>query len=224
MNLLVVNPNTTAAITALLRRHVEAIAGTAVTVHTATARFGAPYIADERSYAVGAEAVLDAWRAFRAEQPAPDAVLVGCFGDPGCAALRGLTDVPVIGLAGAAMQEAARHGRFAIVTGGVAWRPMLRRLAEQLGFGDVLAGVHTVAPSGAELAADRGAATALLRDACRRAAVGVDCVVLGGAGLVDFAPTLALGIEVPLVESVAAGARVALAAARVRGVLDDPRL
>ena len=35
-------------------------------------------------------------------------MLVGCFGEPGCIALRELAGVPVIGLAEAAMREAAQ--------------------------------------------------------------------------------------------------------------------
>jgi allantoin racemase len=38
-----------------------------------------------------------------------------------------------------------------------------------LGFADALAGVHTVAPTGAQLAADPVAARALLAQACREA-------------------------------------------------------
>lgn len=216
MKLLVINPNTTIAITALLHRHVGAAVRRDVGVHVVTARFGAPYIADEASFAAGADAVLDAWQAFRAEHAEPDAVLVGCFGDPGCAALRGIAAAPVIGLAGAAMEEAASRGRFAIVTGGAAWRPMLARLAAELGFDDALAAIHIVAPSGAELAADPEGAMTLLSDACRRAAVGVDSVVLGGAGLADFAEMLAPCIDVPLIDSIGAGARAAMAAASAR--------
>ncbi|MGC1175455.1 MAG: Asp/Glu racemase, partial [Polaromonas sp.] len=50
--LLVINPNTSASVSALLQNHVQAAAGLHVRVRTVTARFGAPYIADEASYAV----------------------------------------------------------------------------------------------------------------------------------------------------------------------------
>ena len=59
--LLVINPNTSAHVSALLQQHVQAAAGSHVAVRTATARFGAPYIACEASYAVAAHALLDAW-------------------------------------------------------------------------------------------------------------------------------------------------------------------
>ena len=128
--LLVINPNMSAHVSALLQRHVQGAAGSHVAVRTATARFGAPYIACEASYAVAAHAALDVWAHEIAQpQPAPDAVLIGCFGDPGLMALRESSPVPVTGLAEASFIEAARHGRFAIVTGGVRWGPMLQRLA-----------------------------------------------------------------------------------------------
>src|SRR5690606_34240357 len=54
--LLVINPNTSKRVSALLQTHVQAAAGLHVQVRTVTARFGAPYIADEASYAVAAHA------------------------------------------------------------------------------------------------------------------------------------------------------------------------
>ena len=146
--LLVINPNTSASVSALLQTHVQAVAGPHVRVRTVTARFGAPYIADEASYAVAAHAGLDAWAAaLAAPEPPPDAILIGCFGDPGLMALRESSPAPVTGLAEAAFIEAARHGRYAIVTGGERWRPMLSRLAGALGHTQTLAGIHTVTPT-----------------------------------------------------------------------------
>jgi allantoin racemase len=210
--LLVLNPNTSDSVTALLQRHAQACAGDDVRVRAVTARFGAPYIADEASYAVATHAALDAWEAAVAGAPRPDAVLVGCFGDPGLFALREVCGIPVTGLAEASFIEAARHGRFAIVTGGHRWAPMLERLAVVLGHADVLAGIHTVAPTGAQLAADPAGAQALLADACREAAArfGAQAVIVGGAGLAGMAAALQGQVDVPLIDSVAAGTRHAL--------------
>lgn len=211
--LLVINPNTSESVSELLQQHVQAAAGAAVQVRTATARFGAPYIADEASYAVAGHAALDAWAAALAHPGAqPDAVLIGCFGDPGLMALRESSAVPVTGLAEAAFVEASRHGRFAIVTGGARWGPMLQRLAQALGHAPALAGIHTVVPTGAELAADAEAARVLLARACRDAVrqLGAQAVILGGAGLAGMAAAIQPGLNVPLIDSVAAGARWAL--------------
>jgi len=214
--LLVINPNTSATMSALLQRHVQGEVSPALKVHTATARFGAPYIASEASYAVAQHAVLDAWAAAVARGERPDAVLIGCFGDPGLFALREACGVPVGGLAQAAFAAAARHGRFAVVTGGERWRPMLERLALALGHASSLAGIHTVAPSGAELGADPAGAQALLAEACLEAAARYEAqaVILGGAGLAGLAAAIAPRLPVPLIDSVSAGARWAIEAGR----------
>ena len=215
--LLVINPNTSASVSALLQRHVQAAAGLHVAVRTATARFGAPYIACEASYAVAAHAALDAWANELSQhqpQPAPEAVLIGCFGDPGLMALRESSPVPVTGLAEASFIEAARHGRYAIVTGGERWGPMLQRLAQALGHAHALAGIHTVAPTGAQLAADPEAARTLLAQACRDVVrqMGVQAVILGGAGLAGMAALVQPQVTVPVIDSVVAGATWALRA------------
>lgn len=211
----VINPNTSVGVSALLQQHVQAAAGNQVQVRTFTARFGAAYIACEASYAVASHAALDAWAAALAAGEPPDAVLVGCFGDPGLLALRESSPVPVTGLAEASFITAAWHGRFAIVTGGERWGPMLQRLADALGHAPQLAGIHTVAPTGAQLAADPTAARALLAEACRSAAehTGAEAVILGGAGLAGMAGAVQPLVPVPVIDSVSAGAHWALAGA-----------
>jgi allantoin racemase len=206
--LLVINPNTSVSVSELLQQHLQAEVGAAMRVRTVTARFGSPYISDEASFAVAAHAVIDAWTAAR-EQSTPDAVLIGCFGDPGIFALREIAGVPVMGLAEAAFAEAARHRRFAVVTGGERWRQMLARLAPALGFSHELAGIHTVAPTGAQLAADPEGARKLLAKACEVAAreSGAQAVIVGGAALAGVAAQIQPQVRVPLIDSVAAGAR-----------------
>ena len=229
MRLLILNPNTSAAVTARLLGHAQAHlvnrlagrpvgtptnspAGAPTTLATTTAQLGASYIASEASYAIAAHAALDAWAQFSSAGGQADAVLLGCFGDPGVAALREVTALPVIGLAEAALRQAARHGRVAIVTGGVAWVPMLHRLARSLGLGQALVAVHAVAPSGAELAADPAAALGLLAQACRSAAQSADALILGGAGLAGLTAPLAAmlaaqpagALGLPLIDSTSA--------------------
>lgn len=211
--LLVLNPNTSPGITALVAEHVRAAVRAAATVEIATARLGAAYIASEAACAVAGHAALDAWAAWRAAQPRPQGLLLACFGDPGLFALREVCDCPVTGLAEAAFAQAARHGRFAVVTGGAAWAPMLARLARSLEVDAELAGVHTVAPSGVQLAEQPETALPLLAAACREAArhTGAQAVILGGAGLAGMAQRLQAEVPVPLIDSVTAGAQVALA-------------
>ena len=216
-HLLLINPNTSAQVTALLARHAQALAPPGARLTAVTAPFGAPYIASEPAAAVADQAVPAAWVAHHAGPGAvaPHAVLVACFGDPGVAALRALTPVPVLGLAEVAMRAAQAQGRYAIVTGGAAWGPMLQRLAVSLGLDKGLAGVVTVERTGAELLADPVAAQALLLDACHQALAqgGVQSIVIGGAALADLAAPLAPQLPVPLIDNVRVGLQAAWAAA-----------
>lgn len=208
--LLLINPNTSQTISASLLPAVQRCVPPDVTVDVVTARIGAPYISDERSYAVAGHAALSAWADDRRRDACrPDAVVIACFGDPGLFALREAADCPVTGLAEAAVAEAALHGDCAIVTGGRAWKPMLGRLLPALAHGERVRCIETVELTGAQLHADPQAAEALLLGRCRRLLrqSPVDCIIIGGAGLAGIAARLQAFLPVPLIDSVAAAAR-----------------
>ncbi|RQP22776.1 aspartate/glutamate racemase family protein [Piscinibacter terrae] len=202
MHQLLINPNTRHDLTHSL---VQAAQGD-VPLLGETAAFGADYIASEAGYAVAAHAALDAYERHAAQHGRPTAVLVGCFGDPGVWALREMAEVPVMGLAEAAMREADALGPFAIVTGGKAWGPMLARLARSQGITH-LRRVITIDAGGDRLLAEPTAAVHSLQQAIDRACLdtALAAVVLGGAALTGFAPKLSASL--PLIDSVQAGSR-----------------
>lgn len=206
MHALILNPNTTASVTARLEAAALARWPARISAIGATARFGAPYIACETSFALAAAAVVDTW-ARHPMRPALQGVLVGCFGDPGYWALQEASGLPVAGLAEASFEAAAARGRFAIVTGGARWRPTLERVAVATGHAPLLAGIDTVTATGAQLAADPALARAVLGDACRRALEQwqPDAIIIGGAGLAGMAASLQADCAVPLIDSVDAG-------------------
>jgi Asp/Glu/hydantoin racemase len=196
---LVINPNTSGAVT---DRVVAACRQAQPGVHWegATARFGAAYIADEVAYAKAAHAALDAYEAFYRGQ---DAVLLACFGDPGLLALRELARTPVIGLAQSSFEAAAQRGRFAVVTGGHAWAPMLSRFARLHGLDAKLAGIYTIDWTGAQIAADPdGALDALVAAAQRGIDAGAEYILLGGAALTGLAPSLQSRLSLPVLDNV----------------------
>lgn len=210
--ILILNGNTTESVTDLVTRHVRTELGSGFDLQPVTARFGARYISTEAASAIAAHAALDCV----AEHGAGcDAVLLACFGDPGLFALREISAVPVAGLAEAAMQEAAAHGRFSIVTGGVLWKPMLERLAFSLGRLDAIASIRPITLTGDQIAADPDGALRFLATEVRNAVEqdGAQAVILGGAALAGIAARLASEVPVPLIDSVLAGARVAAARA-----------
>ena len=212
MRILLINPNTTESVTALVARHVADIAGDAASFVPVTGAFGARYISSRASAAIAAHAALDALARHGA---GCDAVYLACFGDPGLLALREIAQVPVVGMAESACLEAARDGRrFAIVTGGALWGPMLTEFVAAMGLADRLTGVRTVAPTGGEIADDPDAALAMLAAACTACATqdGAEVVILGGAALAGLAARIQPNVPVPVLCSVELGTRAAIAA------------
>ncbi len=205
MRLLIINPNTTEAMTTKVVDAARADLPGATDIVAATGRFGPRYIASRASYAVASHAALDAY----AEHGAGcDVVLLACFGDPGLDALREVSAVPVISLIDAACAEASEGGRrFTIITGGERWGPMLTEMLTARGLGRHLASIRTVAPSGGEIAANPAAAHAVLIEACLRAIAddGAQAVILGGAGLLGIAEAIQAHVPVPVICSVQAG-------------------
>lgn len=211
-HLLVINPNTGQATTQRLQSHLQTLLPSDVQLDCINARFGAPYIACEASHAVAGHALLDAWaHHLHTSAHAPDGVLIACFGDPGLFALREASACPVSGLAEASFIQAARSGPFAIVTGGARWKPMLERLALNLGFASQLQHIELVQETGAQLLADRHNALRVLGVACQQAArSGVRSIILGGAGLAGYAAELQAEVDLPLIDSVSAGTELYL--------------
>jgi Asp/Glu/hydantoin racemase len=195
---MLLNPNTTETITALVAREAVRHCRPGTTLLPVTGRLGGRYIATRATYAVAAHAALDAWAA---HADGIDGVLLACFGDPGLEAIRELSDVPVVGMVEAAFAAAAGR-RFSIVTGGALWAPMLRELAALSEAGRALASVRTVAPSGAEIARDPDGAVAMLAAACRSCVAedGAETVILGGAGLAGLAERVGTAAGVSLID------------------------
>lgn len=211
MRLLVINPNTTDSITQKVASCVRAMMPQTCEVEAVTAAFGPRYIASRAAFAIASHASLDA---FARHGAGADAILLACFGDPGLDALREVSSVPVIGLVEASAHEAGANGRYAIVTGGERWGPMLEEMLRLRNLNGPLAAIRTVAPSGAAIAADPDGAIAMLAQACERVVKedGAQAVILGGAGLVGLAARVQPYVSAPVICSVEAGVRAALAA------------
>jgi len=216
MRLLLLNANTDAAITDRMVALAAPFAGPGVTLAGATARFGARYITTRAAAAIAAHAALDALAEALAAGKAPDTVLLACFGDPGLAALREISPVPVAGMAEASLAAAAAlGGRIGVLTGGVRWVPMLEEYAAAIGLGQRTL-VRAVPQTGGAIADDPDAAIEGLAGQARAAvAQGAEVIVLGGAGLAGLAPRIAPRVPVPVLDSLACGVAQAVMLARL---------
>lgn len=209
MRLLLINPNTTQAMTDKVVAVARAGVSDEVELVGATGRFGGAYVASRAAYAIAGHAALDAWANASGDF---DAVVLACFGDPGLDALREICPVPVVGMADASLTIAAQLGaKIGIVTGGERWGPMLREFVAARGFADRVASIRTVAPTGADIARDPDGALALLAQSCAATVdEGADVVILGGAGLAGLADRMRDRVPVPLVDGVIAAVGQAL--------------
>ncbi len=207
---LLINPNTNRLTSERLQHFLQPLLPKDVELLIKTASFGASYIACEASYAVASHACLETWSSHILTETTPlSGVLIACFGDPALFALREMSAAPVTGLAEAAFIQAGKMGPFAVVTGGDRWKPMIHRLAANLGFADQLRHIETVAPSGAELQANPDMALQCLGEACDKAAIpGVKAIVLGGAGLAGYSQSLQKICPLPVIDSARAGLEV----------------
>jgi Asp/Glu/hydantoin racemase len=78
--ILVVNSNTSEAVTARIALTAQAACPEGVTVHTISAPFGLPLIVTRADWLVAGPATLAALAAHQGDY---DAAVIACFGDPG---------------------------------------------------------------------------------------------------------------------------------------------
>ena len=107
MRLLLLNPNMTESMTESMAAIATNVAPAGTEILALTAPRGFPYIAS-RAEAQIAGAIACESIAEHAEDV--DAVIIAAFGDPGLRAARELFDIPVIGMAEAALMTAAMPG------------------------------------------------------------------------------------------------------------------
>ncbi len=212
MRILLVNPNTTAAMTEGMVRVARAVAPAADVVPL-TADRGFPYIANRAEAQIAGAIALEM---IAAHADGADAAIIAAFGDPGLPAAREVFDFPVVGMAQAALGSAAMLGdSIAIATFSPALRRWYEDSARDAGLGARFVGVSAPAAHAGPPPANSPATRQLLGELCTRAVdeLGADVVILGGAPLAGLAAELQPDVRALLIDPV--GAAVAQAAALV---------
>ncbi len=203
MRIRVINPNTTAAMTAVIDECARAVAGPGTVVEAVTSTMGPASIESHYDEALAVPGLLA--EIARGEAEGVDGYVIACFGDPGLYAARELARGPVLGIAEAAMSAASRLGRgFSVVTTLSRTVGQALDLAERYGMRRFCLGVHATDIPVLEL--DDPKVRTVIADACRAAvaADGSDAVVLGCAGMADLCAHLTEEVGVPVVDGVAA--------------------
>ena len=221
MKLLVINPNISDDVTALIESEALRSASPGTELVVRTARHGVEYIETRFESLIAGGAVAEIIAEYTAESSDGgaasradriDGVVVAAFGDPGMPALKELADVPVIGITEAALCAAALQGhRFSIIAISDRIRPWYLDCVERFGLGGRLASIRSINESlnaiGSVQQDFKETLLALSRQAV--AEDGADVVILAGAPLAGLARELRGQIPVPVVDGISAGIRMA---------------
>jgi len=213
MRILVLNPNTSAEITARLAAAAEEAAAEGTIISTATAARGVPYIATRAEAQIGGAIALEMLAERHRDY---DAAIIAAFGDPGLFGARELFDLPIVGLAEASMLTACMLGRrFAIVTFARALGPWYQECVEMHGLTGRCAGIRMLDDPFQSIGnvqdEKEGLLAALAKEAARE--LEADVVILAGAPLAGLATRIRDRLPVPVVDQMAAAVKQAEALA-----------
>ncbi|RAR59606.1 MULTISPECIES: aspartate/glutamate racemase family protein [Halomonadaceae] len=209
MRIRVINPNTTATMTATIGEAASRIASPGTHIMATTPESGPVSIESHFDEAISAVGVLEEVMAGEREQV--DAYIIACFGDPGLLAARELTRAPVIGIAEAAFHMASLIStRFSIVTTLGRTGIIAEHLLESYGFRHHCRRVRAAEIPVLDLEEQGEAALSRIIDECRRARDedGIGAIVLGCGGMADLTGEISEAVGLPVVEGVTAAVKL----------------
>lgn len=221
MKLLLINPNTTQAVTDAVLVAAKAAARPGTELKAVTGSFGPVVIGSRAENALAQHSVLQ----LAADHAGDcDAVVLAVSLDTGLWACRELLRMPVIGMTEAGLRMGCGVAtRIGLVTYGQRMGPLYRELAEAHGLASRLAGIATLSVTPQQTFSDPEHVRSVALAAARRLVErdGAEAVLLAGAALATMAAALQLELDVPLLDGVAcavglAEAHVALALPKAR--------
>ncbi|WP_136616590.1 MULTISPECIES: aspartate/glutamate racemase family protein [Mesorhizobium] len=209
MRILIVNPNTTASMTATIARAASAVAAGSTEILAATSSMGPASIEGYYDEALAVPGLLH--EIALGERNGADAAVIACFDDTGLDAARALATIPVIGICEAALVTAAFIAqRFTVVTTMDRSRVPLEGLVQRYGLHGK-AKVRAADIPVLSLADPASGAASKLRSEIARALSEdrAEAIVLGCAGMADLVSELSHEFGVPVIDGVAAAVKQA---------------
>jgi allantoin racemase len=210
MKILVINPNSTASMTAQISESARRCAFATTAIEAVNPHGTPASIEGHADEALAVPAMLDIIR--EGEARGVDAYVIACFDDPGLAAAREIARGPVIGICQAAVQVATTIAtRFSIVTTLPRSVPIIEDLVEAYGAAHRCRSVRAVDMPVLALESDPITAEArLVREIeAARDIDGAEAVVLGCAGMSELCDRLQLRTGVPVIDGVSAAVKLA---------------
>jgi allantoin racemase len=211
--ILIVNPNTTASITATIAAAAQAVAAHGTEIIAVTSAMGPASIEGFYDEAFAVPGLIQALR----ERPDSDAAVIACFDDTGLDAARTAARYPVVGICEAALVTAGQIAkRIGIVTTLPRSIVPLQELVRRYGFAERATVAACNVPVLDLEKPGSGARDKLEAEIVRALEGGADAIVLGCAGMADLATALSRKFDVPVVDGVAAAVKQAEALAALK--------
>ncbi|WEJ58729.1 aspartate/glutamate racemase family protein [Devosia sp. FJ2-5-3] len=205
----IVNPNTTASMTATIAHAARLVASPTTEIVPVTSSMGPVSIEGYYDEAFALPGLLRAIG--EAERDGAGAAVIACFDDTGLDAARAMVHVPVIGICEAALATAALIAkRFTVVTTLERSRVPIEELAQRYGMAG-RAKIRAANIAVLSLEDPNSGARDRLRNEIVRAIAedNAEAIVLGCAGMADLARILSLEFGLPVIDGVGAAVKQA---------------
>lgn len=212
----VINPNTTASMTATIAYAAQMVAAAGTKIVPITSSMGPASIEGYYDEAFALPGLLK--EVGRAERDGAAAALIACFDDTGLDAARAMVRMPVIGICEAALATAAFIAkRFTVVTTMERSRVPIEELAYRYGMAG-RARIRAANIPVLSLEDPNSGARERLRNEIARAIAedSAEAIVLGCAGMADLAHTLSAEFDLPVIDGVGAAVKQAEALVALR--------
>jgi len=209
MRILIVNPNISTSVSALIQAEAERAAQTSTQLTVKTAAFGVAYIETRAEAAIGAYATINE---LAQHYQGHDAAIVAAFGDPGLGAAREILPIPVVGLTESALMSAAQlGGRIGIVAISKRIKTWYEETVNQYGMASRLCSIRCLDENFADIATVQQDQQERLVELCKQAVEqdGADVLIIAGAPLAGLARNVVDQISVPIVDGVSCAVKQA---------------
>lgn len=208
MTLVVINPNSSEAVTKGIDAALDPLRGFGTPIRCMTLAEGPPGIETQTE----ADLTIAPMLALAAAQTDASGYVIACFGDPGLHALRDRASLPVVGIQEAAVLTALSLGqRFGVISILPASVHRHLRAFGAMGVMGRLAGDRAIGFGVGELA-DTARTVAAMVETGRalRDLDGADVLIMGCAGMAAFRAEIEATTDLPVVDPCQAGAALAL--------------
>lgn len=209
MRILVINPNTTQAMTDEIHHVAQAAARPGTEVETVQPRAGPRSIEGNADEVLAAYHTLDLVAGTRGNY---DAYVIACFGDPALAACREVSSVPVIGIAEASFHMASLIAyKWSVVTVLPRVKPLLEDLVLRNGMEMRCASIRCTPLTVLEIEEDIERTKRMMVEEGRNAIAqdGAEAILLGCAGLGPLDKWMQEQLGVPVLDGVACAVKLA---------------